>query len=65
MNEAQGRTGKNWGRREFYKLMIAMSDVASQEKNENVVISSGQKPNAIVRRWMGERHSKLEASVNR
>lgn len=46
---------------EFYKMMIKMSTIPSQKENENAVISSGQMPNAIVRRWMGKRHSPLGA----
>lgn len=41
-----------------------MSSVASQRENENAVISSGQMPNAIVSRWIGELHSKLGAKFS-
>lgn len=49
---------------EFYKTMIEMSSVASQKENENAIINSGQLPNAIVRRWLGEHHSKLGAEFS-
>lgn len=56
MNEAQGGRGQNWGRREFYEVIIEMSRVASEKQLENAVVSSGQLPNEIVRRWPGELH---------
>lgn len=49
------------GRREFYKMLIEMSSVAFQKENENAVTSSGQMPNALVKRWMGELRRKLGA----
>lgn len=55
------RQKKKWGRREFYKMLIEMSSVAFQKENENAVTSSGQMPNALVKRWMGELHRKLGA----
>lgn len=58
MNETCGRRGKNWDRREFYKVMIEMSRVACKIQSKNAVVSSGQLPNEIVRRWTGELHSK-------
>lgn len=41
LKESEDRR-KNWGRREFYKMLIEMSSVAFQKENENVVTSSGQ-----------------------
>lgn len=42
-------------------MMIEMSSIPFQKENKNALISSGQMPDAIVRRWMGELHSKLGA----
>ena len=42
-------------------MMIEMSSVASPKEDENAVTSSGQMPNALVRRWMGELYNKLGA----
>lgn len=55
------RQKKKWGRREFYKMLIEMSSVAFQKENENAVTSSGQMPNALVKRWMGKLRRKLGA----
>ena len=46
---------------DFYKMMIEMSSIASQKENGNAETRSGQMPDAIVRRWMEELHSKLGA----